>query len=593
MTGPLFLDIETNGLLPELDRIHCIALKELNTGEAWSYGPDKIKEGLKIAAEAPELIAHNGLTFDIPAIQKVYPNWKPKGKITDTLVLSRMIRPDLKRQDWDHDWKVEILPKKLFGSHSLKAWGLRLSSRFDDDSMLKTDYDGGWEHWSEEMEAYCRQDVVVCEALYNFLKPHEWPERAIELEHKMAVIAEEIGNNGWTFDERAAASLYGQLSRRRAELDDELQNLFEPWEIKEIIIPKVNNSKLGYQKGVPFEKVKVVEFNHQSRRHIEFCLTRKYGWKPEKRTNDGHAVIDDVVLGSLDYPEAKKLSELFLINKRLGQLAEGTQAWLKRVDADGKLRHRIIPIGCVTSRASHSGPNLGQVPAVRLEYGKECRDLFTVPNGYSLVGSDLSGLEIRAFAHFLNDGGEYAKVILESDIHEYNREKTGLATRDQAKTWLYATLYGASDSKIGKMVGKGSQAGKQLKENFINAVPAYGRLKTAVETAANRGSVKTLDGRRVPVRSPHAALNTLLQSAGSIISKQWVIFIDEAIKEQGLDAYIMAWVHDEVQIAVRKGLEDHVGNIARRSAEKAGEEFNFRIPIGAEYAIGRTWADTH
>jgi len=173
MTGPLFLDIETNGLLPELDRIHCIALKELNTGEAWSYGPDKIKEGLKIAAEAPELIAHNGLTFDIPAIQKVYPNWKPKGKITDTLVLSRMIRPDLKRQDWDHDWKVEILPKKLFGSHSLKAWGLRLSHRFDDDSMLKTDYDGGWEQWSEEMEAYCRQDVVVCEALYNFLKPHE------------------------------------------------------------------------------------------------------------------------------------------------------------------------------------------------------------------------------------------------------------------------------------------------------------------------------------------------------------------------------------------------------------------------------------
>ena len=589
----LLFDIETNGLIPELDRIHCIAIKELNKGSVRSYSPDRIREALKELQDADEIIAHNGVTFDIPAIQKVYPNWKPKGKITDTLVLSRMIRADLKRQDWDFNWSSEVLPKNLFGSHSLKAWGLRLSARFNDESMLKGDYTGGWENWSEEMEAYCRQDVTVTEALYNFLNPETVPEKAIELEHQIAIISEEIGNNGWTFDERAASALYAKLARRRAELDEELKNLFEPWEIRETFIPKVNNKTRGYVKGEPFEKVTVVEFNHQSRRHIEFCLKRKYAWVPQKLTNDGHAVIDDVVLGSLAYPEAKKLSELFLINKRIQQLAEGSQAWLKKVDDDGKLRHRIIPIGCVTSRASHASPNLAQVPAVRLEYGKECRDLFTVPSGYALVGSDLSGIEIRCFAHFLNDGGEYAKVILESDIHEYNRQKTGLATRDEAKTWLYATLYGASDGKIGKLVGQGAQAGKKLKDNFIAAVPSYGKLKSAIEAASQRGSIKTLDGRQVPVRSTHAALNTLLQSTGSILSKQWVINIYNAIKEEGLDAYIIAWVHDEVQIAVRKGLEDHVGNIARRSAEKAGEQFSLRIPIAAEYAIGRTWADTH
>jgi DNA polymerase I-like protein with 3'-5' exonuclease and polymerase domains len=587
----LFFDLETDGLDPDV--IHCIAVGEEGQ-PVWSYGPDEIKEGLEMLCKADELVAHNGLGYDFKVIEKLYPSWPFKGKRTDTLVLSRLIRADLKNEDFEYNWANDVMPKKFYGSHGLKAWGMRLQNRLNGD-FLKGDYDGGWEHWSQAMQDYCEQDVRVTMALYNFLKPEKQTTEAVDLAHEISAIADDIGNAGWTFDEAKAGKLYAELCVRREELDHELQDLFEPWEVSETFIPKRNNKTLGYVEGVPFIKTKTVEFNHNSRRHIEFCLTKKYGWKPVKTTPQGHAIIDDVVLGSLDYPEAKKLSELFLIQKRIGQLAEGPQAWMKKVDSDGKLRHRIISPSTRTLRCTHIQPNLSQVPAVRLPYGKQCRELFTVPSGYSLVGSDLSGIEIRLFAHFLAlyDEGEYAKVILESDIHSYNQKATGLATRDQAKTWLYATLYGAGDAKVGSIVGKGAKEGKRLKDNFIEAVPAYGLLKTNVEKAASKGFIKTLGSNRIKVNSSHTSLNSLLQSAGAVICSKWVSLISKAIKEKKLDCTIVGWIHDEVQIAVRKGQEEYVGDLARRCAKEAGEAYSLRIPIDAEYAVGRSWADTH
>ena len=589
----LFFDLETDGLDPDV--IHCIAVGEKGH-PVWSYGPDQIKEGLEMLCEAEELVAHNGLGYDFKVIEKLYPSWPFKGKRTDTLVLSRLIRADLKNEDFGYNWANDVMPKKFYGSHGLKAWGMRLNSRISgSENFLKGDYDGGWEHWSQDMQDYCEQDVRVTMALYDFLKTDKQTPEAIDLAHEISAIADDIGNAGWTFDEVKAGKLYAELCTRREELDHELQDLFEPWEIFETFIPKRSNKRLGYVEGVPFIKTKTVTFNHNSRRHIEFCLTKKYGWKPVKTTPQGHAIIDDVVLGTLDYPEAKKLSELFLIQKRIGQLAEGPQAWMKKVDSDGKLRHRIISPSTRTLRCTHIQPNLSQVPAVRLPYGKQCRELFTVPAGYSLVGSDLSGIEIRLFAHFLSlyDGGDYAKIILESDIHSFNQKATGLATRDQAKTWLYATLYGAGDAKVGSIVGKGAKEGKRLKDNFIEAVPAYGQLKKNVEKAASKGFIKTLGSNRIKVNSSHTSLNSLLQSAGAVICSKWVALVSKEIKEQKLDCTIVGWIHDEVQIAVRKGQEDYVGDLARRCAKEAGEAYKLRIPIDAEYSVGRSWADTH
>ena len=583
MTERLFFDLESNGLLDTIDRIHCIGILNLDSGDYRGYKPDEVDSALLRLSKADEIIGHNIINYDIPAIQIVKPGWNTEAKITDTLILSRLIYSDLKREDWDAS---RDMPKRLYGSHSLAAWGHRLQNH-------KGDYTGGWESWSEEMHEYMEQDVRLTAHLYGIFDVDKVSERAIELEHQVAWITESIGNAGWTFDEVKAGELFAELAARRQELDSELQDLFEPWEVSETIVPKVNNKKLGYQKGVPFEKRKTVYFNYMSRRQIEFCLRRKYGWKPKLLTNDGHAQIDDVVLANLPYPEAKRLSEIFLIQKRIGQLAEGKQAWLKKVEKDGKLRHRIISGGCISGRASHVGPNLAQVPSVRQPYGKQCRELFTVQPGYSLVGSDLSGLELRCLAHFLNDGGAYAKEILSGDIHTANQQAAGLDTRDQAKTFIYTLIFGGGDAKLGQVVGSSPTAGRKLRDNFFKAVPAFKELKTQLGVASEKGWIYGLDKRRLKVRSQHSVMSTLIQSAGAVLCKQWLVEIDHAIKEANLDAQVIAWVHDEVQIQVKKGDEDVVGDIARRAAKKAGEAYSFRCPIEAEYAHGRTWRDTH
>ena len=381
------------------------------------------------------MIGHNILAYDLAVLAKLYPQFSTDGiKVTDTLVLSRLIRANLRDDDHAAGYTLEQLHKRLYGSHSLKAWGLRLG-------VLKGEYGetSDWSSWSQEMQDYCQQDVSVTVALWKHLAPETWSQRSIALEHSLAEICHRIGQAGWTFDKKKAGELYARLSQERAELQDELNELFPPWTVEEEFIPKVNNKTRGYVKGEPFIKRKEVQFNPNSRKHIEFCLKQKYKWKPREFTPSGDAKIDETILNALPYPEAKKLAHSFLIQKRIGMLAEGNSAWMKLAVDDpqspryGLLRHTINPNGTVTGRASHFGPNLAQVPATRAPYGKECRELFTVPPGYVLVGSDLSGLELRCLAHFMNDGGKFAKELLEGDIHTANMAAFGVADRDQSK----------------------------------------------------------------------------------------------------------------------------------------------------------------
>lgn len=141
--------------------------------------------------------------------------------------------------------------------------------------------------------------------------------------------------------------------------------------------------------------------------------------------------------------------------------------------------------------------------------------------------------------------------------------------------------------------------GKKLKERFLEQTPALKNLKAAVATAAERGHLKGLDGRLLPIRSEHAALNTLLQSAGALIAKRWVIECHLEASRRGYrygwdgDFAMLGFIHDEVQWAVREGLEETFGELAVKAAAAAGEYFNFKCPIGAEYKVGNDWHDTH
>lgn len=568
-----------------------MVFRNVETNEVRSFGPDQIDQGLELLSVADEIIGHNVIAYDFPAVALLYPEFSTSAKITDTLVLSRLIKANIMQEDADGAFRsaTGAFPKRLWGSHSLAAWGLRVGN-------LKGDYTGGWENFSQEMLDYCIQDTNVTLTIYKKFMAAGFSQESIDLEHSLAEICFRIGNNGWTFDNKGAASLYSTLAQRRASLTEELNELFPPWDLEEEFIPKVNNKTRGYVKGEVFIKKRTVAFNPSSRQHIQKCLVEKYAWKPKVWTANGQAQIDDEVLSALDYPEAKRLAELFLINKRIGMLAEGSGAWLKKVDGhDGRIRHTIISGSTISGRASHRGPNLAQVPSVGSPYGKECRSLFGVPDGWYLCGSDLSGLELRCLAHYLDDGGEYARQILEGDIHTYNQKAAGLATRNQAKTFIYATMYGAGAALIGQIAGGSSGEGAKLKKAFETGIPAFGVLRSNIERAAKRGYLKGLDGRHLYLRSAHNGLSQLLQGSGAVLCKKWVELVDHEITKQHQgDAYIVGWIHDEIQIACRTEEVGHnVGNIAGRMAEQSGVSFNTKIPIAAEYKLGRTWSDTH
>ena len=581
----LAFDIETDGLVAT--KVHCLVTKDVDTGSVETFTNEQMEDGIAKLTAAAELIGHNIISYDIPSLKRIYPHFEPQGLVTDTLVLSRLIRADLKNEDFEHQWAntETVLPKRLYGSHSLGAWGYRIG-------LHKGDYAGGWETFSQEMLDYCIQDVEVTDALYKHLNPANYSQEAISYAHQLATVCDRVGNFGWTFDTEKAHKLYAELAAVREELEGQLHELFEPWDIEEEFIPKRNNKTKGYVAGEPFMKVKTIEFNPNSRRHIEFCLRRKYGWQPKLMTAQGHAQIDEAVLGELDFPEAQKLAHFFMIQKRIGQLAEGQQAWLK-LQREGKIYHSIIAPSTVTGRATHRNCNLSQVPAVRLPYGQQCRELFTVQPGYVLLGADLASLELRCLAHYLNID-DYTREVLEGDIHSINMRAAGLDDRNDAKRFIFGWLYGAGPAKLGEIVGGGFNEGKMLLTRFNSRMPRLMAFRKLVEEKAmQRGYLLGLDGRQIKIRGQHKALNSLLQGAGASVSGQWLIETQRTLDEAGIDHGIMAWVHDEIQMQVReKDIED-VSNIIRRSAQAAGEHWQFRVPIDAECIVGQTWADSH
>lgn len=606
MTRYIF-DIECNGFLDTVTKLHSLVLMDLDTGlmSSFSYPGEYsslINGEVELLEGATELIGHNVIAFDLPVLQKLMPSLKITAKVTDTLVLSRLIHSDLKAEDAPRLAAKTITPK-LYGSHSLEAWGERLG-------LHKGNYEGGFEVWSQEMQDYCEQDVRVTHKLYQYLKPESYSQRAIALEHDMMRLCADMEREGWPFDVRGGLELYSQLSARREAIKTELLTLFPPWEVVDRVVTyKRPNKTKGIKAGDVVTHMKTVYFNPSSRQHIAHCLKEKYNWSPKEFTENGQAKIDDEVLSSLVYPEAKALAEYFLIEKRIGQLAEGDNAWLK-LERNGRIHGRYNPNGTVTGRCTHQQPNIAQVPSVRksksgvlegLEggYGYECRRLFKPPEGMVMVGADMSGLELRCLAHFMAfyDKGEYAKVVTEGDVHTTNMQAAGLPNRDAAKRFCYAVLYGASAAKVAEVIGGTRKEGEQAIERFFKNLPALSQLKRAVGEATKKGHILSLDGRKIPIRSPHAALNSLLQSTGAILCKTWFLTIKDNLEKAGLvwgkEFYFLAHIHDEVQIAVVEGKEDIVGNICIASATQVAEEFKFRCKLSAEYKVGQNWAATH
>lgn len=612
-------DAETNGLLQELERFHCLVLRDLDSDAVISCADQpnypSIREGLEVLANAELIVGHNIINYDLPAIKYIYPEWKHSGEVLDTLVMARYLWAHIEETDFSRVRKG-TLSSTMIGRHSLAAWGQRLGVR-------KGSFAGttDWVQWSPEMQKYCEQDTFVTKELYRIIMKQDPAKLPMEIEHELAAYLSQQVRNGIPFDYGKAIALYAKLSARREDLAQELRDEFGSWYARDKeFTPKRDNKKQHYTAGCKMTKIKLVEFNPASRDHIAYQL-QKYGWEPTEFTPTGKPKIDETTLRGMEFPAAAKLREFLMLEKRVGQIMEGKQGWIGCAINDGKegglitgLHHIHAGInanGAVTHRATHSNPNLAQTPSLGAEYGEECRKLFYVPEGWKMLGADASGLELRCLAHYMAkfDDGAYGQIILNEDVHSANRDAIGLAGtegRGIAKTFIYAFLYGAGLVKIGSILhpvaseAKQRRVGGMLKKKFLKSFPALGELLKSVTFAVKRsGTLRMPDGRLAHVRHQHAALNTLLQGSGSIICKMWIVNFNRAMTArfgpQGWDGKWAAllWVHDEIQIAVRDEIADLAAEIAVACIRDVTSQFNWRLPLDGESTLGANWAETH
>jgi DNA polymerase I-like protein with 3'-5' exonuclease and polymerase domains len=383
-------------------------------------------------------------------------------------------------------------------------------------------------------------------------------------------------NNGWLLNQELANDLCATFKEGMNDIQYELQEMFPP--IVEERYSEKTKKRL---------KDKVTVFNVGSRQQVAERLETK-GAVWSELTPSGKPVVDEKTLKQNDHvPEAAKVLEYLLLQKRHAQVL----SWLEAVKEDGRVHGRVISNGAVTGRMTHQSPNMAQVPAGHSPYGKECRSCWTVPKGYKLVGIDASGLELRMLAHYMNDE-DYTNEILNGDIHTTNQKLAGLESRNQAKTFIYALLYGAGDEKLGSVAGGGRRTGESLRRSFFDNLPSFATLRHKVGgAAAKRDYLKGLDGRKLKIRSEHSALNTLLQGAGAIVMKQALVILDDKIKH--LDAHFVANVHDEWQIEVRQDQADEVGRLGVEAIIEAGKVLKLKCPLDGEYKVGDDWSETH
>lgn len=573
----IVLDIETNS---KHNKIWMAVTRNIETDEVIVW---KEVNGLQKYLDSCDLIImHNGICFDQPVLKETWKITMTQNQVCDTLVLSRLLNPSLE------------------GGHSLAAWGQRLG-------FLKTEHKRIWSWITGQntftdkhhigyngyydgmefdkpviplLESYCIQDTLVTAKLYNHLaltlQSEKFTLQSQELEHEVQRIINTQERNGFKLDEMASITILSTLKDKLAAIEVKLHSVF-PTKVTERISEKTGK-KLN-------DKIEV--FNPGSRKQIGERLIEK-GWKPEKFTETGQPIVDETVLEKVNIPEAQAIAEYLLLQKRIAQI----ESWLKACK-DGRVYGKVITNGAVTGRMTHHSPNMAQVPSSSSPYGEDCRGLWIVDKGYKLVGIDASGLELRMLAHYMQDDA-YTNEVVSGDIHTANQKAAGLETRAQAKTFIYAFLYGAGDAKIGKVIGAGAKEGQDLKSRFLKNTPSLKELREKVgRIAKNSGTLPGLDGRRLQVRSDHAALNTLLQSAGAIVMKQALVILDKKLSQLGIDYKFVANVHDEWQIEVEESFADLVGKLGVSSIEEAGKVLDMRCPLDGDYKVGNSWKDTH
>ena len=541
------VDIETDSL--DATQIHCIVACEYETGKEKIWIQEECVEFASWSKMIDTFIMHNGVSFDAPMLNKFTGSQIKLSQVRDTLIESQIFNPTRDK------------------GHSLESWGDRLDfpkGKLDD-----------FEFYSPEMLEYCKQDVSLTRKVAQELEEEgkKFSSGSLILEGKVRAIVDQQEKNGFAFNLREAISLLAILEEEQNDLEEKAKEIFKP------IITYT-----------PVKKIpKVNEFNIASRKQITERLM-KLGWEPDKFTDKGNVIVSEEILDTIDMPEAKMFSRYFLLQKRTGLI----KSWIKACQEDGRVRGRVMTLRTVTGRMAHNSPNMAQVPAVYSPYGKECRSLWTVgnPDTHVLMGTDASGLELRCLAHYMDDPN-FTNEVVNGDVHTANMKAAGLTDRDQSKKFIYAFLYGAGPSKLGKVVGGGTGKGQKLITKFLSNMPKLKKMRDNISEACKKGTLPALDGRLLHIRSEHAAVNTLLQGAGAIICKQWLVHIMERVHRAGVDVKLVASIHDEYQFEVAKKDAQRFGQITKDAMQDTEKTLKVKCPLDCEFKIGTTWSETH
>ena len=574
----LVFDIETDDL--KATKVWCIVAQDVDTNEIFKFPPSKLDDGVKLLQSADRLIGHNIIGFDVPMIKKFFDVDLTDKELLDTLVLSRLFNPTRE------------------GGHSLEKWGYKLG-------LKKIEFED-YQNYSAEMLNYCVRDVQLNTLVLKELKKEAkgFSKESVCLEHDVADIMKRQEKDGFKFNEMGANLLLAELRQEMQSIEDEVHETFQPkWVDDKLVTPYVKKDGTLSKRGLtadeyerclntsnykPFMRKTLQEFNLGSRKQIGEYLT-DFGWKPERFTPTGQPIVDEKTLSEITHiHEANLIARFLLLQKRIAQI----ESWLESLQDDGRVHGFVIPNGAITGRMTHRNPNMAQVPSSSSPYGKECRSCWIVEEGNKLVGIDASGLELRMLAHYMDDK-EFINEIINGDIHTANQKLAKLESRDKAKTFIYALMYGAGDEKLGKVVGGNTSDGKRARQYFFDNKPEFKSLRDRVQRASAKKYLKGIDGRKLYIRNSHAALNTLLQGAGAIIMKKALSLLDTKLKLNAIDYKFVANIHDEWQVEVKESQAHFVGLRAIDSIKEAGEHFNLRCPLDGEYKIGDNWSETH
>jgi DNA polymerase I len=570
------VDVETDSLTPST--IHCIVVKNIDTAEVSVFRESEcFTHWPSFSRNISKYIMHNGVSFDAPVLNRLTGTRIRVEDIEDTLLMSEMADP------------------RRNNGHSLEAWGLSLG-------YPKLEF-SDWSSCTDEMVDYCKRDVDLTEKVYRRLEKElkDFSSGSIRMEHLIRYVINMQQKNGFTLDIKKAMNLKASLADAASKLEEEVTNTFYPLPafVKEVLpkikaegtLSKVGLGHLGDDWELawgPHSVVKFDTFNLSSRQQIVRHLQHR-GWKPTTFTEKGSPQIDETVLKGVEIKEAQMIARYLLLQKRISQIKQ----WIDYYQDDGKVHGKVLTLKAITGRMAHHAPNMAQIPSARSEYGEECRQCWTASgDDRLLVGCDASSLELRAMAHYMGDE-KFSHEVVNGDIHTANQKAAGLSTRDQAKTFIYAFIYGAGPAKIGSIVGGSARDGQRLIDQFLANVPALKRLRHHVDIAAKRGQLQGLDGRMLKVQSQHAALNLLIQGAGAVICKQWLLDIIALTRSEGLDAKLVASIHDEYQFDVKKEHAELFGKLTQRAMKQTQKTLGLRCQLDSEYKVGKTWAETH